>query len=144
MPELDITPDTSAREAVFRAIGAASTCWDGYRDGGVFQSDRAGTIATELLDHLAQLERRAHPLVMAGDPIPTSPVPPGAIGYARGAAKPGEDVSVTGFDGRPILLDDETPPFYAGEALRPGQAVAIASWLQGNAVVGAARLKPAP
>ena len=139
MPELNLTPDTSAKEAVFAAIGAASTCCEHYRDGGKFDSMRAGDIGQELLDHLAALERRAHPLVMAGDPLPTVQAPPGAIGYARGAYVAGQDVQVTRFDGSPLILDDELPPFYAGEDLQAGQAVAIASWLQGNAVVGAAR-----
>lgn len=44
----------SLHEAVFLALGAASTCWESLEGTGVFQSDRAQTIGEALMGRIAQ------------------------------------------------------------------------------------------
>lgn len=41
---------TNVREAVFQAIGAASTCWENMEGTGIFDSDRAKQIGDELME----------------------------------------------------------------------------------------------
>jgi hypothetical protein len=48
-------------EAIHRAIGAASTCWEKMEGCGVFDSDRAHRIALELAE---QIRLRVHMPVM--------------------------------------------------------------------------------
>ncbi len=44
----------SDAEAVFQALGAASTCWESLEGTGTFDSDRAKLIGDKLLEHVAR------------------------------------------------------------------------------------------
>jgi hypothetical protein len=52
-PEWQI--DTPIHEAVFQALGAASTCWSTPEGAGVFNNERASAIGEELI---ALLQRK--------------------------------------------------------------------------------------
>lgn len=41
--------ESELRTTITQAIGAASTCWDNLMGAGVFESERAGEIAKELI-----------------------------------------------------------------------------------------------
>jgi hypothetical protein len=53
-PMFDWTTDTSIREAVFQALGAASTCWEHPEGAGAFDRERVGRIGDELMAFLRQ------------------------------------------------------------------------------------------
>lgn len=62
---LDLDVNTPLEEAVFLALGAASTCWENMSGAGLFESDRCKQIGEELMDFLKQKgfldDRRSNP-----------------------------------------------------------------------------------
>lgn len=52
LPGFVLEPHHSVPEAVFMALGAASTCWDDLSGTGVFHSEAAKEIGEKLLAHL--------------------------------------------------------------------------------------------
>ena len=56
---------TTLREAVFMALGAASTCWDNPEGAGVFHSDRCQEIGDELMERIERLRAAAKELLDA-------------------------------------------------------------------------------
>lgn len=59
---------TSAEEAIFQALGAASVCWENIEQAGIFESTRAKLIGDELIERLVEfgLEEQCKPCFGTG------------------------------------------------------------------------------
>jgi hypothetical protein len=124
MAELNLSPGTSAQEAIYCAL---------FLVDEVDRPKFARRVADELIDYLARLEQDAHRSIF-DKPKPT--LPPQAIGWVPNTYLAGQSVTVITVTGAPLDLGPEQPPPYAGEDLTAGQPVEWASWLAGRAVVG--------
>lgn len=53
--------ESKLRVKIGEAVGAASACWDNLEGAGVFKSERASEIATNLIEDVLELTRLGEP-----------------------------------------------------------------------------------